>query len=248
MKKFISLFLIVVLAGLFVAPKQVEATFTIPQVTICHVPGESDFTMSVPVTALFGHLGHGDYLGACQEGDPEVTPTPTPEPTPEVTPTPTPDPCQPQDLELKILLDEVEEPCPTPTPEPEQPKVETGSSPFHQPEAPVCTDGNTNGAVANPHVIRNGTEATVNFVVTDGDKAHVFYKENGQDNWTHSVANVGVNQDKFGTVKIGSLNPNLGYTFGIMQVKGCGGGTITAVVVDPPANNQLFQLSYWLFN
>lgn len=40
------------------------------QVTICHQPGTpAQQTMSVPSTALGGHLGHGDHQGSCQPLD-----------------------------------------------------------------------------------------------------------------------------------------------------------------------------------
>ena len=39
------------------------------RVTICHKPGQLDKTKSVPEAALAGHLGHGDYLGACTGGN-----------------------------------------------------------------------------------------------------------------------------------------------------------------------------------
>jgi hypothetical protein len=38
----------------------------LPDVTVCHKPTENGGkTMSVNFVALFGHLGHGDYPGAC---------------------------------------------------------------------------------------------------------------------------------------------------------------------------------------
>ena len=38
-----------------------------PLVTICHKPGEHQKTLSVPESEVLGHLGHGDYLGVCNE-------------------------------------------------------------------------------------------------------------------------------------------------------------------------------------
>jgi type II secretory pathway pseudopilin PulG len=39
------------------------------QVTICHDPGKpSEKTLTVPKSALSGHLGHGDTLGTCASG------------------------------------------------------------------------------------------------------------------------------------------------------------------------------------
>ena len=35
-------------------------------ITICHKPGTTaEKTMTIPMSALKGHLGHGDYTGAC---------------------------------------------------------------------------------------------------------------------------------------------------------------------------------------
>ena len=42
------------------------AAATPEKVTICHKPGTpAEKTMQVPVSALRGHLGHGDTLGPC---------------------------------------------------------------------------------------------------------------------------------------------------------------------------------------
>jgi hypothetical protein len=39
-------------------------------VTICHKPGTpAEKTMTLPASALNGHLGHGDYIGACTGND-----------------------------------------------------------------------------------------------------------------------------------------------------------------------------------
>jgi hypothetical protein len=64
-------------------------------ITICHHPGpfEDPFgnpvTLIIPVSALQGHLGHGDTIGPC---GPQATPRPTPKATPQPTPKPTPRP------------------------------------------------------------------------------------------------------------------------------------------------------------
>ncbi|NDH13820.1 MAG: hypothetical protein EBY47_01825 [Actinobacteria bacterium] len=50
------------------------------KVTICHKPGTpAQKTMSVPAPALGGHLGHGDYLGACTPVPQVVLPTASPQ-------------------------------------------------------------------------------------------------------------------------------------------------------------------------
>lgn len=128
--------------------------------------------------------------------------------------------------------------------EPEQPGTPptfAGSST----EAPVCPDGNTVNVPANPHVWRAGEKATVNFFITEGDSADVVYKEVNASDWQHAVSNLKPNADKFVSAEIGGLDPKLGYTFGVRQRIGCGGGqTITAVIIDGP-EPQLFQFSYW---
>lgn len=59
-------------------------------VIICHKPGTpAEQTKIIPVQALGGHLGHGDYIGACISVTPTITPTETITPTPTITPTET---------------------------------------------------------------------------------------------------------------------------------------------------------------
>ena len=39
------------------------------EVTICHKPGKpSEKTLIIPESAMSGHLGHGDTIGACASG------------------------------------------------------------------------------------------------------------------------------------------------------------------------------------
>lgn len=129
------------------------------------------------------------------------------------------------------------------TPEPEAPVTKTSSSSV---TTPTCTDGSTSQLVANLHVWRNGTSADVNFFITEGNHANIYYRENSESNWTHSVIGVTPNSDNYVSYTINELDPNLGYTFGVQQTIGCGTGEIaTAVVIDPPANGKLFNFSYW---
>lgn len=142
----------------------------------------------------------------------------------------------PQEEELVCEPDEPKEPE-----QPGNPPTFAGSST----EAPVCSDGSTVNVPANPHVWRAGEKATVNFFITEGDVADVVYKEVNAPDWQHAVSNLKPNADKFVSAEIGGLDPNLGYTFGVRQRIGCGGGqTITAVIIDGP-EPQLFQFSYW---
>lgn len=116
-------------------------------------------------------------------------------------------------------------------------------------QTPRCSDGETIQLPANVHVVRHGDGAHVNFFITEGYSANIYYKEVGQNGWTHSVLRDEVvkykNGDNYVSYPIGGLNPNTGYIFGVEQVKGCGGGkTVTAVVIDGPTN-VTFPLSYW---
>lgn len=142
--------------------------------------------------------------------------------------------------EFAIRGDEVVA-CPTPTPEP---PVTTNAG--RTVEAPVCPDGSTTQLVANLHVWRNGGSADVNFFLTEGNHANIYWKVNDAGDWQHAVSGITPNSDNFISYTINDLDPNLGYTFGVQQTVGCGGGEIaTSVVVDPPANGKLFNFSYW---
>lgn len=113
--------------------------------------------------------------------------------------------------------------------------------------APVCSDGSTIQLPANVFVVRSKdyTSATVNFFITEGNQANIYYKELGQSNWDHSVIGVTPNSDKFVSYTINDLSPAVGYDFAVQQVQGCGGGQLaSAVVVDGP-QARTFTFSYW---
>ena len=57
-KMLIALVVMALITGVSAAGQQT--------VTICHKPLTEDKTMYLPQEAVQGHLGHGDYLGACQ--------------------------------------------------------------------------------------------------------------------------------------------------------------------------------------
>lgn len=134
-----------------------------------------------------------------------------------------------------------EEPTPTPG-NPGNPPTFAGSTT----EAPVCSNGNTSQVVANAHVVREGSQATVNFFITEGDSANIYWRVVGASDWQNAVSNVKPNSDNFVSFTIDNLDPNLGYDFGIQQKSGCGGGLITAVIVDGP-EAQTFRVNYYLF-
>jgi len=74
-------------------PGTAEPTATVDSVTICHKPGTpAEKTLAVPSAAVPGHIGHGDYLGACETTEASSTPlfstnTPAPTNTPVEPPT-----------------------------------------------------------------------------------------------------------------------------------------------------------------
>ena len=66
----------------------ISPTATGSVVMICHKPGTpAEKTLTLPVPALNGHLGHGDTLGPCTGPTPTITPTATITVTPTLTPT-----------------------------------------------------------------------------------------------------------------------------------------------------------------
>ena len=69
-------------------PTMTATATTGSMVTICHKPGTpAEQTKTIPVSALTGHLGHGDTLGACSMPTPTITATVTISPTITITPT-----------------------------------------------------------------------------------------------------------------------------------------------------------------
>ena len=171
-----------------------------------------------------------DKFGTCQ---PEPTASPSPTPTGEPNPTPTE---QPRVSCEGVGNDAQGHPCGW---SPEQPGHDQGP--------PTCTDATTINLPANIHVTRSGTDATVTFFVTQGDHANIYYRELKENDWTHSVIgiNAGDYKDNYISYTIHNLKAGVGYTFGIQQVIGCGGGQlVTAVVIDGP-QSQTFGYSYW---
>lgn len=137
------------------------------------------------------------------------------------------------------------EPEVTPTPEWDGKQGTATTFAGSSTETPRCGDGSTSQVVANAHVVRNGSYATVNFFITEGDSANLYWKVVTSNDWQNAVSNLKPNEDKFVTYTVNDLNPDLGYSFGIQQKSGCGGGLITSVIVDPPANGKIFRVSYF---
>ncbi|HSR31740.1 MAG TPA: hypothetical protein VLY63_14330 [Anaerolineae bacterium] len=70
----------------------VTPTFTW-KIAICHKPATpAEKTLYLPQPAMRGHMGHGDYPGACIGATPTITPTETVTPTETATDEPTDEP------------------------------------------------------------------------------------------------------------------------------------------------------------
>jgi len=94
-------------------------------VTVCHKPGTpAEKSLTVDEKAVPGHLGHGDYLGACVPGEPD--PDPTDEPTPDPTD-------EPEEPEQPAEPEQPEEPT-------EEPDVPAGPEAPTEPAAPITPD------------------------------------------------------------------------------------------------------------
>ena len=140
-------------------------------------------------------------------------------------------------------------PTPTETPQPSCTE-NCGNPPTFQgstTEAPVCPDGNTSQPVANPQVVRNGTQATVSFFITEGDGANIYWKVSGSADWQNAVSDVKGNSDKFVTFTINDLQKGVDYDFGFQQIQGCGGGQIVTAVVHDGYQPATFGLSYYIW-
>jgi hypothetical protein len=133
-------------------------------------------------------------------------------------------------------------PEPTPTPPPPPPVTNGGNG---EPGAPVCTNGVPAVTPANFHVVRNGSDATINAHIPEGDHVNVYFRENDEVGWTHADRDIPVTGN-YVSHTIHDLDPNVGYTFGLQAANGCAGGEVLlAVVIDPPAYGVIFPFSYW---
>lgn len=193
---------------------------------------------------------HHDYWKDDDKDCNKPTPTPTTKPCgwnvdhPCTTPTPTPEDGCGDDCDVTPTPSAT----PSATPTPEQNIVGSGNGGGgNTNNPPVCSNGDTIQLPANPFVIREGDKAIVNFFITQGDNANIYYKVVGQKDWQYSVPNLKPNDLHFVSYTITGLNPQLGYTFGIQQTYGCGGGNyVTAVIVDGATYRPvIWNFSYW---
>lgn len=157
-----------------------------------------------------------------KEREPVCSPTSTPIPTPTITPLPTVTP----------------ESTPSATPVPSTSSSLEVNGSGSMPHASTCGVNAVSIPPQNAHLIRNANKADIKWVPSVGEEVNVYYKLNSSNNWQYSVRD----EKNDGFVVIGNLNPNKGYTFGIQQKNGCGGGII-AIIVDPPAKGKIFRVS-----
>ena len=136
----------------------------------------------------------------------------------DVEPTPTPiiDECDQDDDCISPIP--TASPSATPTPEvTEAPRGETLAEQCSS-VAPVLLP-------ANPLVWRRGGDAIVQWIPTEGNKAHVYYYENQNPGNAHAVRDT----ENDGYVEIGYLG-SLDWTFGVQQAQECAGGQIVWIV------------------
>lgn len=224
--------------------------------TICHhTPGNQVTLTFHQPQSYAGHLGtpHSgqtyDTNGTCTTPSPSPTasPTATPKPTPadcdhdgdlkdkyegkecpEVTPTPTPDPCSNPNVDIAELQQDricaSPTPFPSETPQPSLPGTDAGPA--------FCGDVSTTLLPGNPLVWRNGDQAIVQWVPTDGSQANIYYKQVEQADWQYSVNGI-PNNGYFVINGLGTMD----ITFAIQQTNGgCSGGSIDPAntIVDGP--------------
>lgn len=121
--------------------------------------------------------------------------------------------------------------------------TETSTTTSSNNQTPVCVDNNTIKLPANLHVIRNGSDATVNWFQTEGNMASIYYRQLNEKNWTHAVGDISV--DDYMSYTIHLLKPKMGYIFGVEQKWNCSGGQmVTAIVIDG-WQSKVFNFSYW---
>lgn len=134
------------------------------------------------------------------------------------------------------LCQEPEDPEEPQEPEIPWPQPQLPAPGHPTPSAPMCQDIAPVHAMANFHVYRNGDQAVIKWVPTEGSLAHVYYKLATSANWEHSV----IGTDNDGYLEINGLG-NRDWTFAGQQVNGCAAGPMSNQVVDGNGHWVLFR-------
>ena len=94
-------------------------------------------------------------------------------------------------------------------------------------EAPQCGE-KAPAAAVNPHVYRKGDVAIVRWWNTEGNQAHIYYKQVNAADWQYSITTANT-----GYAEIHGLG-TMDISFAVQQVNGCSGGVsvISPVIVD----------------
>jgi hypothetical protein len=142
------------------------------------------------------------------------TPTPTIELTPTVAPTAAPTPTAGQSATPTLAPEEHHDSTP--------PTFAASST-----NAPTCGDVAPTKTGANFHIYRNGDQAIAKWFPTEGNKAHIYYKQVGAQDWQYSKRDI----DNTGYTEINGLGV-LDITFALQQANGCAGGPLTIPVID----------------
>lgn len=146
---------------------------------------------------------------------PPTSPSPSPsiEPTPDPTSTPSATP----------------RPTPTPQNNPDPPII--ANQPTTETKVSECPYQNTVKSPSNVHVYRSGDQAIVKWFPTEGNLAHIYYRQNVSSTWQYSVRGV-QNNGNYTISGLGSQD----ITFAVQQVNDCSGGPISPAVIDGPTN------------
>lgn len=125
--------------------------------------------------------------------------------------------------------------CAVPTPEQPRGTTEAGT--------PQCTDHKPLILPSNVHVIRNGSDATVNFF-TQSSNANIYYRTSGQPVWQHALRDIPVTNN-YVSVTIHDLIPTGDYDFGVQSANSCAGGEVVIAVVEDSWQPQTFMFSWY---
>lgn len=171
MKKIILSSVIALLVTAVVSlPRQAQATTVnqdLPKVTVCH----NGNSISISISALGTHLGHGDKAGACSTATPKPTATAKPDCTPTATPTvsPTASPSATPTVEPSVTPSPTATPSESPTVAPTSTPQSNGGSSTYIPPVHITDcryeDCNTQKSVIAPagaQLPSTGSDAVVN--------------------------------------------------------------------------------------